>query len=104
MQIEFNFMQIFQFAFYLILGVAVWKIKNNKIRMLLIALAAIIFFANPARFKQEGMSKIERRVSIINQELPEKITSNAQSFEEKQAYEMAKLKSESKEILDHEKN
>ncbi len=100
----FNFMQILQLAAYLVLGVLVWRIKNNKIRMLLIALAAIIFFANPARFKQEGMSKIERRASVINQELPEKITSSTQSFEEKQAAEMAKLKSESKESLDHEKN
>lgn len=101
---SFVFIQIITITIYAALIFCAWKIKRTKIRFITIALIFVFFMINPIRFKQEGISKIERRSYRANEELPQKIVTKIEQFEEKQAAEMAKLKLESKEILNYEKN
>lgn len=100
----FQFMQIIQIGIYVLLGVLAWKIKNKKAKLILIVLTIALFLVNPVRWKQEGMSKIERRSSKINMVLPDRIIVEQSSFEKKQQIEMNKLKSQSKEIIKNEIN
>lgn len=99
-----GFVQIVTLAIYAILGVLAGKTRKPWVRITIVILALVIFMFNPLKFKHESMSKIERRSSKISEELPKRIVPEMQLFEEKQATEMAKLKFESKEILNNEKN
>lgn len=101
---SFQFIQIIQLLIYVILGVLIWKFKNTKFRIVLVILALVIFLINPVRFKQEGMSKIERRANKTQIILPDRIIIEKKSFEEKQTSEMNKLKNKSKEIVKDEIN
>lgn len=96
--------QIITILIYLTIAFCIWKVKNNKIRIFLILLMFLMFVANPIRFKQEGMSKIERRENNFNIELPEKVIVNTKSFNEQQTEEMERLKTQSKESVKNEIN
>lgn len=100
----FQFVQIIQLLIYIIIGFLFWKIKNKKARVMFILIALTIFLVNPIRFKQEGMSKIERRSSSISVELPKKVIVDLKSFEQKQLDEMKKLKTQSTESVKNETN
>lgn len=99
-----QFYQIATLLTYIVLGVLVWKIKNKWVRMFIVGTALIMFLVNPVRFKQEGMSKIERRSTGTIIELPKRIIVNQKSFSEKQSDEMNQLKTQSIESVKNETN
>lgn len=83
------------------MGLLFWKIENKTAR-LVIAFVAIAFFAvNPVRFKQQGVSSLER-FSGESAPLPEKVVFETPKFHERQRAEMDKLKKESLEVLNAE--
>ena len=93
--------QIIQLLLWLLLFFLIYRFKNNKLRAFFIFAGLIVFLANPIRFKQENMSKIERRFTTED-ELPEIINSDKKSFSEKQINEMEILKKQSTEIMKNE--
>jgi hypothetical protein len=77
---------------------AAYKAENTKLRIGLVCLVAGIFLVNPIKFKQEGVSSIER-FSTKSVDIPDKVLDNRLSFEEKQESSRDKLKNESEEVL-----
>lgn len=100
MPITISIMQLLHIAVYVFLSILVWKVKNKKIRIFIIILMLGIFTFNPIRFKQEGMTKIERRHTKIVDTLPERIFVKTKAFKEKQTRELEELKNDSKGLLD----
>lgn len=68
-----------------------WKIKNHGLRILLIILGILFFIANPIRFKQEGIAKLEKNISKFSN-IPKKEVILRDTFEERQKKEMNNLK------------
>lgn len=81
---------------WLVLAVLIWKLKNKKVRIFLIAIGLLVFFFNPLKLKQDGMSKLERFSSDI--EMPEKVQVQTESFDDSQSREFNNLKTQSKDI------
>lgn len=93
-------LQLFQFISILIfvsLFYGAYRIKNNKVKVFLIALGLILFFMNPVRFKQEGVASLERFKSP-EIKIPDRISVKQKEFDEVQKQEYTSLKNESKEL------
>ena len=73
--------------------------KKYKLGGLLIFIGFILFVANPLRFKQNNISRLESNINRF--EIVERVVVKQDSFENKQAAEMQKLKTQS-EILKNE--
>ncbi|MDP8268303.1 MAG: hypothetical protein P9L97_06190 [Candidatus Tenebribacter davisii] len=101
---EIQTVQLIQVVVGAFLIFATYKVKNNEVRIMLIIIMAILFLVNPIRFKQEGISKIERRSSTINTALPERVVVQKLTFKKQQAIDMAELKSDSKRSFNNEEN
>jgi hypothetical protein len=82
---------------YISLIVGLWKIKNGKIKILILILGFVLFFVNPIRFKQEGGAQIERSV-IRFDSLPPKVDVEADKFQQRQDNEMKKLKQQTEDL------
>lgn len=95
--------QLIHLVIYALLIFFIYKSKNIKLKIFFAIIGIVLFIANPLRFKQEGMAKIERRFSA-SVELPAKIEVNIPSFSEKQKKELETLKKQSKEIIKNEDN
>ena len=95
--------QLIHLAIYALLIFFIYKSKNIKLKIFFAIIGIVFFIANPLRFKQEGMAKIERRFRA-SAELPAKIEVNILSFSEKQQKELETLKKQSKEIIKNEDN
>ncbi len=96
MQLYFHDLFIFLLAGALAL--ALWKVNNNKFRIFVVVMAFILMALNPVRFKEGGVSSIEKSVSMFDT-LPERVEVQRQGFEERQAAEHKQLKIQSKEVL-----
>ena len=68
-----QFVQFLQIFIYLLLIFLTFVVKNNKIKLFFVIVILTIFLINPIRFKQEGISKIERRQNYIDKVLPDRI-------------------------------
>jgi len=93
--------QLFQIAQLLIYGLlllAIYRFKSTKLRAVFIFVGLIIFLFNPIKFKQEGISKIERRHQSYEADLPDRVYVEKKTFDQKQKTQMDELKKQSKEI------
>ena len=79
------------------IGTAVFLIKDMRFRVGLIVASLLIASANPFRFEQEGVAKLER-ASYEEVEIPERVRVEVATFEESQALEFEKMKEQSQEI------
>jgi len=89
--------QLIVMIFYLaLLFLAIFLAKNKffKTACLPLIVVFILVFANPVRFKQDGISRLESNVSRFK--VSERVIVYRDSFEEKQAAEMLKIKQQSK--------
>ena len=76
-----------------------WKVKNKPVRIGLITLAAILFFTNPIRHKQEGGTKLEI-MTETQFTVPPRISVPETTFKKKQEIEMQNLKYDSENLKD----
>lgn len=94
---EINLHQLIILCIWLGVGLAAYKVKNNKFRVAMFFLAAILFLFNPVKFSQVGGASIERSVSRFD-DMPEKIEIETGSYQSRSQEEHDKLQSQSKEI------
>jgi len=105
----FQFEQLTYILIYVILGAILWTIRNKDAKMFtfvkiaIVGLVVIMFLFNPIKFKQEGVSKLER-FQEKDTVLPARVIVKPNSFDDIQANELKKLKLESMEIVKDEIN
>ena len=94
--------QIYQLLLLFIYGALaaiVLYCKNTKIIVTAIAVAAILFFVNPIRFKQDNAEVLERSVSRFA-DVPAKVTVKEETFNETLNRELKSLKQQSEDRKD----
>jgi len=95
--LEIQAIQLVYVFFYMLVGLAVWKIKNAKIKIAIIVIAILVFSFNPFRLKQNNMSSVEQNFDKIDIKLPKKVIVETESFDSMQLREMEELKKTSEE-------
>lgn len=91
-----NYIQIAEILLLILMGFAIFKIKPIKYKLIIAAASILLILFAPMKFKQDNISKLEKRFSS-NIELSEKVVVNKNMSEElKNEYKT--LKDESKEI------
>lgn len=90
--------QLITIALFIALAYGAYKVKIRSIKIALIAMMLILFFANPLRFKQENMSSVERFKAEDNG-IPERVIVEDKKFTETQKEAYESLKNESKELV-----
>lgn len=76
---------------------AFWKVENKYVRILIVAVAFIMFTVNPFRHQQIGVASLERNVSKF-EDVPSKVVVEQESFAQSQQRELKKLKNQSGDI------
>ena len=76
-----------------------WKMPNNKWKPWVLAILGLLIIFNPFRFEQ-GSGRSLERFSSVDTELPEKITIEAESFNQRQQSQFKQLENESQEAKD----
>ena len=94
-----QFYQLATLVSYALLAFGVYKVDKVWARALFIAIAAIVFFVNPVRFKQENISALERPINRFD-DMPEKVVVDKPSFKERQNIEMNEFNSNYEESRD----
>ena len=74
--------------------------KSKKAAVVIICVIPFMFLFTPVTFKQESFSKIESyKESVVEQELPDRITVEKEDYSVRDIKQSNQLKSESKELL-----
>lgn len=81
-----------------IVAIGVYKFKNYYIKSTFLLLIVVMFFVNPVRFKQEGMSRLEYEKYSKFDSIPEKVVVESKSFEQRQKESLSNLKQQSQEL------
>lgn len=89
--------QLITLLIYACMGLAFWKVDNKYFRIAVVAIAFVLFVANPIKNKQQGGAKLEKGVSRFA-DIPEKVVVEEKDYSEERAKVLNKLKKQSEEI------
>lgn len=102
---EFNIQpfQLILIAVYVTLGFLFFKFDNKSFKITVVAIAVIVFFVNPIRFKQKGVESLERSISRFDA-IPEKVEVKTPEYDDFHKNEIDAMRSQSEEKKDEVHN
>ena len=89
--------QLIVLLLYVFMGLIFWKVDNKYFRIVIGAIAFILFVANPIKFKQQGGAKLEKGITRFD-DIPDKVVVEEKDYSKEQAEVFDKLKKQSEEI------
>ena len=89
--------QLISILVYACMGIGFWKIDNKYVRIAIVAIAFILFVANPIKHKQQGGAKLEKGITRFD-DIPDKVVVEEKDYNKEQAEVLDKLKKQSEEV------
>ena len=95
--VDIQLEQLISILIYACMGLAFWKIDNKYVRIAIVAIAFILFVANPIKHKQQGGAKLEKGITRFD-DIPDKGVVDEKDYNKEQAEVLDKLKKQSEEV------
>jgi len=94
--------QLLEYSLWSTLVLIIVLAKYNWIKYVGLLLCFILFFANPFKFTEEGVSKLERGVKRFD--VPEKVVVPVESYTDRAKRESQQLKQHNKDLINEALN